>query len=214
MQIPKFYPILDSSLTAHAGLSLVPAAEAILQGGARILQLRHKGHFSRALFEAAERIAQLSRDAGALFVINDRADMAALLDAGVHLGQDDLSPAAARRLLPDNVIGFSTHNQSQLEAAAHEPVDYLAMGPIFATASKHDPDPTVGLHELRRLRALTTRPLVAIGGITRENAPEVWRAGADSVAVIGDLFSLGGSLSSLRARTAQWRELGENPHTP
>jgi thiamine-phosphate pyrophosphorylase len=211
MQVPRFYPILDTAVTARAGFTSVDAAQAILDGGARVLQLRHKDHFSREVFEWAEQIAQLCRDAGALLIVNDRADMAALLGAGLHLGQDDLAPADARRLLPSQTIGFSTHNFAQFEAAAAEPVDYVALGPIFHTGSKPNPDPVVGLSELRRLRHLTQRPIVAIGGIARGNAPAVWQAGADSVAVIGDLFSGVYTYSSLRTRVTEWCQLGEKP---
>ncbi len=179
MKLPAFYPIIDD----------VAAAEAVLHAGARILQFRHKGFFSRAVFEDASRIAELCRHAGALFVVNDRADVAMLLDAALHLGQDDLAPADARRILPaPGIIGFSTHNEQQLCAANLEPVDYLAIGPIFPTRSKLNPDPIVGLDQLRAWRSLTQKPLVAIGGITRELAPQVFEAGADSVAVISDLF--------------------------
>lgn len=202
--LPGFYPILDTLLLSRAELELVPAAEAILDGGARILQLRHKEHFSRAVFDAAEHIQTLCHAAGALFVINDRADMAALLGAALHLGQEDLSPAHARQLLPHAIIGFSTHNEAQLLAAAPELVDYIALGPIFGTASKDHPDPIVGIPELRRLRPLTPRPLVGIGGITRQNAGEVWDAGADSVAVIGDLLNPPCTYSDLRQRSREW----------
>ena len=194
MKLPAFYPVLDADR-----LPAVPAAEALLTAGARILQFRHKGFFSRQAFEEATRIAQMCRSAGALFVVNDRADVAALLNAGLHLGQDDLSPVDARRILPaGSILGFSTHNEQQLTAGDSEPVDYLAIGPIFATGSKQNPDPVVGLDRLRRLRSLTQKPLVAIGGITRELAPTVFEAGADSVAVIADLFP------DVRARAEEW----------
>jgi thiamine-phosphate pyrophosphorylase len=184
MKLPAFYPVLDADRVAA-----VPAAEALLEAGARILQFRHKSFFSRQAFEDASRISELCRRAGALFVVNDRADVAKLLDAGLHLGQDDLAPADARRLLPaPNIIGFSTHNEQQLLAGNLEPVDYLAIGPIFPTHSKLNPDPIVGVDQLRAWRSLTQKPLVAIGGITRELAPQVFEAGADSVAVISDLF--------------------------
>ncbi len=179
MTLPPFYPII----------STVAAAEAVLEAGARILQYRNKGFFSRQAFEDASRIAELCRQVGALFVVNDRADVALLLGAALHLGQDDLAPADARRIVArSSIIGFSTHNEHQLRAGDLEPVDYLAIGPIFATGSKQNPDPVVGLDGLRALRPLTQKPLVAIGGITRELAPQVFLAGADSVAVIGDLF--------------------------
>ena len=184
MKLPAFYPVLDADR-----VSPIPAAEALLAAGARILQFRHKSFFSQKAFEEASRIAELCRSAGALFIVNDRADIAKLLDAGLHLGQDDLAPADARRVLPaSSIVGFSTHNEQQLRAGDTEPVDYLAIGPIFATRSKQNPDPVVGLGRLRTLRSLTRKPLVAIGGITRELAPKVFEAGADSVAIIGDLF--------------------------
>ncbi len=184
MKLPVFYPIIDADL-----VPAVPAAEAMLDAGARILQYRHKSFFSRTAFEAASRISELCRRAGALFIVNDRADIAMLLDAGLHLGQDDLAPADARRIMPaGSIIGFSTHNERQLRAGDAEHVDYLAIGPIFATGSKQNPDPVVGVEGLRTLRALTQKPLVAIGGITRPLAPQVFEAGADSVAVIGDLI--------------------------
>jgi len=205
MVLPRFYPILDTALLARRGLEVVSAAEAILQGGAKILQLRHKTHFSRDVFSQAQRIHSLCAAAGALLVINDRADMALLLDAALHIGQDDLPPAAARRLLgPARLLGFSTHNEAQLRAALREPVDYVALGPICGTASKLNPDPVVGLKELRRLRALTDKPLVAIGGITRANAGEVIAAGADTVAVIADLIPDECTKQSLRSRVEEW----------
>jgi thiamine-phosphate pyrophosphorylase len=200
-----FYPILDLEIAARRGIDPVDASARILEGGARLLQLRHKGFFSREVFRQAKEIAALCRDAGAGFVINDRADIAKLLGAGLHLGQDDLPPADARRVLGDGaLLGFSSHNEAQLRAAADEPVDYLALGPIFQTSTKLNPDPVVGLDELRRLRPLTTRPLVAIGGITRWNARGVIDAGADSVAVIGDLFPEDGNI---RARVEEWLTL-------
>lgn len=193
MTLPAFYPILDADLVPP-----VAAAEAVLSAGAQILQYRNKNFFSRAAFEDAERIAQLCRAAGALFVVNDRADIAKLLEAAVHLGQDDLAPADARKILPaPAILGFSTHNQQQLRAGDGEPVDYLAIGPIFATASKQNPDPVVGIDRLRQLRSLTQKPLVAIGGITRANARSVLDAGADSVAVISSLFAPGETIEQV-----------------
>jgi thiamine-phosphate pyrophosphorylase len=200
MKLPAFYPILDADR-----VPAVPAAEALLEAGARILQFRYKTFFSQRTFEEASRISELCRQAGALFVVNDRADIAKLLDAAVHLGQDDLAPADARRILPPpGIIGFSTHNEQQLRAGDAEPVDYLAIGPIFATASKQNPDPIVGIEQLRALRPLTKKPLVAIGGITRESAQLVFEAGADSVAIIGDLFPEPYSKAVVRARAEEW----------
>jgi thiamine-phosphate pyrophosphorylase len=203
--LPKFYPILDLEIAARHGVDPVAAAEQILAGGATILQFRHKKFFSREVFAQLDRVAELCRSAGALFVVNDRADLAALTGATLHLGQDDLTPSAARKVVgATTLIGFSTHNEPQLRAAETEPADYLALGPIFGTASKQNPDPVVGLDELRRLRPLTDRPLVAIGGITRANAQSVLAAGADSVAIIGDLFA---ENHNVRACTQEWVSL-------
>ena len=200
--LPKFYPILDTEIAARHGIDPVRAAGEILKGGAKILQFRHKGFFSREVFGQLEQVASLCRDARALFVVNDRADLAAIAGAALHLGQDDLLPSAARKVVgAATLIGFSTHNQRQLRSASAEPADYLALGPIFGTVSKQNPDPVVGTDELHRLRALTDRPLVAIGGITRDNAKSVLDAGADAVAIIGDLFPADGNL---RARTEEW----------
>jgi thiamine-phosphate pyrophosphorylase len=203
--LPRFYPILDTETAARRGVDVADAAREILEGGAEILQIRHKGFFSRAVFESMESVAGLCKTFGARFVVNDRADLAALLGAAVHLGQEDLPPSAIRRIVgPETLVGFSTHNQAQLLAAGGEPADYLALGPIFGTASKQNPDPVVGIEGLRRLRPLTARPLVAIGGITRANARDVLAAGADSVAVIGDLFPESGTL---RQRVEEWMVL-------
>ena len=205
LRLPAFYPILDSEVTARRGIDPVLAASDILDAGAQLLQVRHKGFLSRAIFGQIERVAALCREARVLFVVNDRADLAALMGAALHLGQDDLPPAAARRVTgPNTLIGFSTHNEGQLRAAQSEPVDYLALGPIFGTVSKRNPDPLVGLNELRRLRPLTARPLVVIGGITRGNARDVLSAGADSLAVIGDLFPQD---TNLRERAEEWLRL-------
>ena len=208
MQLPRLYPILDTGVLSGRNIDPIAAAGAMLAGGALILQFRHKGHFSRRVFEHAEAVADLCRSAGALYVVDDRADMAVLLDAGLHLGQDDLSPRDARRVIgPDRPLGFSTHDEAQLRAAAAEPADYVALGPVFSTASKEKPDSVIGVEELRRLRGIETRPLVAIGGITRANALGVLDAGADSVAVIGDLIPAECTIESIRARMEQWQNL-------
>jgi thiamine-phosphate pyrophosphorylase len=208
MTLPRLYPILDTGMLAQRNCDASAAAGAMLAGGARILQFRDKRHFSRGVFEQAEHVAELCRRAGAIFVIDDRADIAMLLDAGVHIGQDDLPPQDARRLIgPGRLLGFSMHNEAQLRAASSEPVDYVAVGPIFGTTSKEQPDPVVGIEELRKLRTMETRPLVAIGGITRENALTVLDAGADSVAVIGDLLPPECSFETIRMRMEEWQRL-------
>jgi thiamine-phosphate pyrophosphorylase len=149
-------------------------------------------------------IGRIVQQAGGRYIINDRADIALMLGAdGVHLGQDDLPPAAVRRIAGDKlIIGFSTHNEEQLRAGDRQPVDYLAIGPIFGTASKENPDAVVGVEELRRLRAVTTKPLVAIGGITRARVTGVLEAGADSLAVLSDLVG-----EDLGARAREWVRL-------
>jgi thiamine-phosphate pyrophosphorylase len=210
MCLPRLYPILDIDTLARKNCPPERAAAAWLEAGARVLQFRQKGHWSRAVFEQAERIACLCQQHRALFIVNDRADMAMLLQAGLHLGQDDLPPRDARRLLgSDAVLGYSTHNAEQLAAAAAEPVTYMALGPIFATGSKHNPDPVVGIRQLRSWRALTDRPLVAIGGITRENVVSVLEAGADAVAVISDLLPGECTSANLRRRMEEWQQLTE-----
>src|SRR5579872_2856357 len=189
MPIPRFYPILDNDTAVRFGLTVREAAADMIEAGARILQFRHKGLFSREVWADLESIAELCRAKDVRLVVNDRADIARLLGAALHLGQEDLAPSEARLITgPTTCIGYSTHNADQLAAARSEPADYLALGPILGTTSKANPDPVVGLEGLRRLRPLTDRPLVAIGGITRANAKSVLDAGADSVAAIGDLF--------------------------
>ncbi len=174
-------------------------------------QFRHKGPYTRAIFETAAEVGRILREAGALFVINDRPDIALLLGAdGVHVGQDDLPPAEVRALLDASAagkamfIGFSTHNERQLREADLEPADYLAIGPIFSTSSKKRPDPVVGLEELARLRPLTNKPLVAIGGIDRGNVERVLTAGADSVAVVSDFIG-----PDVDDRLREWSEVGQ-----
>lgn len=208
MRLPRVYPILDSDTLARCGVPLTTAAASFLEGGAGILQIRHKAHWSRETYDAARTVARLCREAGADLIVNDRADFALLLDAGLHLGQDDLPPRDARKLLgSSSIIGFSSHNAGQLIAAGGEPVDYVAFGPIFGTASKLNPDPIVGLDELRRVRPLLEKALVAIGGITLGNALDVLRAGADSLAVIAGLIPQPATPLSLRQRMEQWLQL-------
>lgn len=145
-----------------------------------------------------------------MFVMNDRADIARLINAGLHVGQDDLTPGDARSILgPTAFLGYSTHNPDQLAAAAAQPVNYVAIGPVFTTASKHKPDPIIGLEDLKNWRRRCDRPVVAIGGITRENAPAVFAAGADAIAVIGDLFPENCTTANLRRRMEEWQQLAQ-----
>lgn len=178
----------------------------MLQSGVRLLQIRHKQGWTRAAIATGDRVANLCAKHGARLIVNDRADVAAMLSAGVHVGQDDLAPEMVRRVVGDRVaVGFSTHNEEQMRDAQDEPVDYVAFGPVFATTSKDKADAATGLEGLARARALTARPLVAIGGITRSRAAEVFAAGADAVAVIADAFpEPGAGVAGLRTRTEEW----------
>ncbi|HEX7177937.1 MAG TPA: thiamine phosphate synthase [Pyrinomonadaceae bacterium] len=188
-KLPRVYPITDVSLS---GLAHAEQVALLCEGGARLVQLREKRLSPREFYRQTEEAVRVAHACGARVVINDRADIALAAGAdGVHLGQDDLTPEAARRLLGRAaIIGYSTHNVEQARAAAGMPVDYIAIGPVFDTASKERPHPVVGLDGVRRARAAVgSAPLVAIGGITRHNARAVIDAGADCVAVIGALLS-------------------------
>jgi|SRR5579875_673222 len=206
-RLPRFYPILDTAALRQRACSPTLAAEALLSSGARILQFRHKDDWTQTDFDTARQISKLCHEAGVLFVLNDRADFARLLGAALHIGQQDVPPVAARRVISDEVMGFSTHNRLQLTRANEEPVEYLSLGPIFRTHSKDRPDPQVGIDALRELRPLTRKPLVAIGGITLLNAPQVLAAGADSVAVLSSLFPEKCNRSGLRRRAEEWIRL-------
>jgi len=210
MKLPRIYPILDTRSLAAKGCDAETAAAAWLDGGAQILQLRHKGTWDRPVFEQAERIAESCRAHHALFVVNDRADVAKLVGAGLHVGQDDLAPDRARGLLgPDALLGYSTHNPDQVDAAVCAPVNYVAIGPIYSTASKQHPDPLVGLEQLKNCRSRCSRPLVAIGGVTRETAAAVFAAGADAVAIINDLLPENCTGVNLRRRMEEWQQLAQ-----
>jgi len=190
-KIPKLYPVTDARLS---GLSHAEQVARLAEGGASFVQLREKHLPPREFYREAAAALQVARARGVRLVVNDRVDIALALGAdGVHLGQDDLGPEAARALLGARaVVGFSTHSVAQAVEAARLPVSYLAIGPVFGTASKQNPDPVVGLEGVRRVRAAVGPvPLVAIGGITRANARAVLDAGADSVAVISALVSPG-----------------------
>ncbi len=185
--MPRLYVILD------AGLVRGPATEIaaqLIEAGVRLLQYRAKNLAAGEMLRTAIEIAKIAQQQGANFFVNDRPDVACLAAAdGVHVGQDDLSVEQARAVMgKDRWVGISTHNQEQFERAVATSADYVAIGPIFATTSKANPDPVVGTDLLRRLRPLTERPIVAIGGIRLEDAAEVIEAGADSVAVISDIL--------------------------
>lgn len=188
--LPKLYAITDARLSR---LTHAEQLRRLSDGGATLVQLREKRANPRDFYREAEAASRVARERGVTVIVNDRADIALALKAdGVHLGQDDLDPASARRLLGDDfIIGYSTHDLSQLEAASRLPIDYVAFGPVFPTRTKEKPDPVVGLELLSRARAALDPaiPLVAIGGITRANARAALAAGADSVAVVSALLS-------------------------
>ena len=184
----RLYPIVDTLNDPRR--SHVELAAAVLAAGAPFLQLRVKGESTGRFVETAWEVKALAERHCALLIINDRADIAKLVDAaGVHLGQDDLPVAAARQILgPDKIIGLSTHNIAQAEAAAREGIaDYIGFGPIFPTRSKEHPDPVQGLDGLLRVRARVALPIVAIGGIASSTVGEVLAAGADAVAMISEI---------------------------
>ena len=190
LDVPRFYPILDAGLLLRAGLSIEGFARELRAAGIRFLQYRDKEAADELLLQRAAILRGIYPASDSCLILNDRVPL--VLSAGydgVHVGQEDLSPAEARaRVGPQVMVGISTHGESQLLFAADSPVDYVAIGPVFATSSKQVPDPVVGLEGVRAARALTDKPLVAIGGITRDNCTSVMEAGADSVAVISDLI--------------------------
>ena len=191
-RLPRLYPILDTFHYPDTASWLL-AAEELVAAGVVLLQYRNKSDTPRQILDQARELRRRLPDSVKL-IMNDRADLclAAGFD-GVHVGQDDLSPDAVRKIVgPDLWMGVSTHNPVQLRGADQTSATYLAIGPIFSTMSKANPDPVVGLDGLRKARSLTTKPLVAIGGITRANCRAVIEAGADSVAVISDLLSAPG----------------------
>ncbi|PYT77938.1 MAG: thiamine phosphate synthase [Acidobacteria bacterium] len=185
--LPPLYVILDAALLT---ISETACARQLVDAGVRLLQYRNKTASSRELLKRSKRLSAEWVSRGVTFIVNDRADVAALADAsGVHVGQEDLGAEEARVVVgPDKLVGVSTHNRTQFEQAAATSADYIAVGPIFATSTKANPDPAVGTEFIREVRPLTDKPIVAIGGITLKRAAEVVRAGADSVAVISDIL--------------------------
>jgi thiamine-phosphate pyrophosphorylase len=198
-RLPKVYPLTDTQVS---GLSHAEQVALLANGGATLVQLREKHMPASQFYEQAKTALEVAVQRDVELIINDRVDIALALGGsgrvGVHLGQDDLPPEAARRLLGDKiVIGYSTHTVEQAVEAAGLPIDYLAIGPIFATGTKESPSPVVGLDGLRAVRgAIGNRPLVAIGGIAPANAADVIAAGADSVAMISGLLTDPAGLSA------------------
>jgi thiamine-phosphate pyrophosphorylase len=205
---PSLYAILDAALV---GNRIVPLAKSLAESSVGIIQYRDKRASTRDMYAACTELAGVLRGR-ARFIMNDRADVAMLCNAdGVHVGQEDLGVEDARGVCGRErwVVGVSTHNLAQFEAAVATSADYVAVGPIFATASKENPDPVVGVEFIRQARRMTQKPIVAIGGITLENAAEVYAAGADSVAVIRDLAMA----ADPAARAAQYHEVAARART-
>jgi thiamine-phosphate pyrophosphorylase len=192
MTLPKLYPIADKATLDARGMSVSEFAREMALAGVGVLQYRDKVGAPNEVLRAAAEIAAEFAARDCLLILNDRADLALLAGWGVHVGHEDMNPVDARRVMgAGRVIGVSTHHDAQVIAADASEADYVAVGPVFATSTKVDAEPVVGLEGVRRARALTRKPLVAIGGITRENARSVIDAGADSVAVIGGLLAAG-----------------------
>lgn len=189
LELPNIYPITDVRLS---GLSHAEQARRLISGGAIFIQLREKYASPKDFYKSAKDALEIARKNDVKIIINDRVDIALALKAdGVHLGQDDLPPGEARKILGEkSIIGFSTHNVRQAVKAANFPINYVAIGPIFATTTKENPDKVVGLEGVKKVReAVGNFPLVAIGGINSENFRKVLRAGADAVAVVSDIVS-------------------------
>jgi|SRR5579884_394351 len=188
MRLPRLYAILDAACFPNPQ-GLFMAAEELVSAGATLIQYRNKLGNAKQMLEQARELKQRV-GAGVKLIMNDRADLWLAADFdGLHVVQDDLSPESARKIIgPERWLGVSTHNPSQIAEAHKTSADYVAIGPVFPTLSKERPDPVVGLEGVREARALTNKPLVAIGGITRANCRSVIEAGADSVAVISDLI--------------------------
>jgi thiamine-phosphate pyrophosphorylase len=198
---PSIYPIIDSTVPEDR---IVQFAEQFAGAGVQIIQLRLKSASAAVVCAQARALLACLQPSGVRLIVNDRPDIAAIVGAGgVHVGQDDLPVEAARQICgPAQWVGVSTHNLAQLSEADLTSADYIAVGPIFPTASKGNPDPVVGVEFLRAARRLTRKPLVAIGGITADTAEQVYRAGADSLAVISDLIRAADSKARVRAYAA------------
>ena len=188
MPFPRLYAIIDPAQTGKR--TPVEVAATLLEAGVALIQYRSKHSSSRQMYEDCVVIQERARRSGGVFIVNDRADVALAVNAhGVHVGQSDLTVELARSVLgPGKWVGYSTHDLGQVRQADASSANYIAFGPIFPTGSKENPDPVVGLAGLAEARTATRKPLVAVGGITVENARAVMEAGADSVAVISDLL--------------------------
>ena len=208
LQLPPLMAIVDADVAARAGWTMPDLASAYLSGGATLLQVRAKKAPSGWLLDIASTIVTLAHRANAIVIVNDRADIGRLSGAdGVHVGQEDLSPASVRRLVgAEAIVGLSTHTSEQVDAARREPVSYIAIGPVFGTDTKATGYNSLGVEPVRRAahRAREREmPLVAIGGVTLETAADLIRAGATTVAVISDLVAAGDPAVRVRAYLAR-----------
>ena len=190
MRVPRLYAIADEELLRLRGVALGRVAEDLKAAGGQLVQYRNKGAEPDSILRSAAVVWEIFAGTGCRLIMNDRADLAVLAGfGGVHVGQGDLSPEDARRVVGvERWVGVSTHNDEQVRVADETSADYIAVGPVFATGTKVDAEPVIGLEGVRRARALTKKPIVGIGGITRGNARSVVDSGADSVAVISGLF--------------------------
>jgi len=196
--LPRLYAIADASFGDPVRL-----AEHLFGGGARLLQVRNKKGSARELLQQVERILSVA-PADAELIVNDRVDVALIAGTGVHLGQTDLPPHAARRILGfDRIVGFSTHSVEQALRANELPLDYIAVGPIFPTGTKENPDPVLGLEALGAICKVVRKPVVAIGGIKLESAVQVLQTGVSSIAVIRDLLDA----PDIASRVRRWFEV-------
>jgi len=189
-QFPRVYPIVDEGLLRLRGIAVGRVAEEFRAAGVMLVQYRNKVADPAAILRNASEIWEAFDGSGCRLMMNDHADLVIPAGfGGVHVGQGDLSPEDARRVVgAERWVGVSTHNEEQVRIANGTSADYIAVGPVFATGTKVDAEPVIGLEGVRRARALTTKPIVAIGGMTRENVRSVIDAGANSVAVISGLF--------------------------
>jgi thiamine-phosphate pyrophosphorylase len=193
MVLPRLYPIADEGVLRLHDLDIALFSEKLRAAGVELLQYRNKTGAPQSVLRSALAIREVFEGVACRLILNDRADLAVIARwDGVHVGQDDLLPKDARLVVgAERWVGVSTHTEAQVSLADRSCANYIAVGPVFATATKLDAEPIIGLEGVRRARALTGKPLVAIGGITRENARSVIDAGADSVAVIGALLAVG-----------------------
>lgn len=198
--LPRIYPITDTSITR---LSHLEQVKRLAAGGANFIQLRDKYASPRKFYEEAREVMNFTRGSEIKIIINDRADIALAVKAdGVHVGQDDLPPAAVRSISGESaIIGFSTHNVAQAIEAAKLPIDYIAVGPVYQTQTKENPDPVINLEGIKAVRAaIGNFPLVAIGGINFENAGGIIESGADCIALISALLSPANSIKENAAQ--------------